>query len=99
MACETASSRSRSCRSSGAILSACRVDAVVGVSVGRVRGVLVVDAACAECAGISKFPSIRAGLDGSSFGGASRGATYAQMVSPKHDIYGMCSQLREDWVY
>ena len=56
----------------------------------------MVDAACAECAGISKFPSIRAGLDGSSFGGASRGATYAQMVSPKHDINGMCSHLREE---
>ena len=64
MACETASSRSKSCRSSGTILSACRVDAVVGVSVGRVREVLAVDAAFAECAGISKFPSIRAGLMG-----------------------------------
>ena len=59
----------------------------------------MVDAACAECAGISKFPSIRAGLDGSSFGGGTRGATYAQMVSPKHDIYSMCSQLREGRVH
>lgn len=59
---------------------------MVGVSVGRVRGVLVVDAAFALCAGMSRFSSVRARLDGSSFGRASRGATYAQVVSPQLGI-------------
>lgn len=76
-------------------MSACRVDAVVGVSVGRVRGVLVVDAAFAVCAGMSRFPSARVGLDGTSFGRASWGATYAQVVSPQLDICDICVHLDE----
>jgi hypothetical protein len=93
--CETASSRSRSCRSSGPILSGCKVDAVVGVNVGRVSGVLVVDAAFAVCAGISNFPSVCAGLGRSSSGRASRGATCSQMVSLKPGIYGMRINFHE----
>lgn len=95
MTCETASSRSRSCRSPGPILSGCKVDAVVGVNVGRVSGVLVVHAAFAVCAGISKFPSVCAGLGRSSFGMASRGATCSQMVSLKPGIYGMRMHVHE----
>ena len=56
---------------------------MVGVSVGRVRGVLAVDAAFAVCAGMSRIPSVCVGLDVASFGTASRGATYAQVVSPQ----------------
>lgn len=69
---------------------------MVGVSVGRVSGVLVVDAAFAVCAGISKFPSVRAGLGGSSFGRLSRGTTYVQMISSRLDLYDMCVNVCED---
>ena len=59
----------------------------------------MVDAACAECAGISKLPSVLEGFAGSSFGGASWGATYAQMISLKHEIYGVYSHFGDGWVH
>ena len=69
---------------------------MVGVSVGRVSGVLLVDAAFAVCVGISKFPSVRAGLGWSSFGRVSRGTTYVHMISSELDLYDMCVDVRED---
>lgn len=73
---DTASSpSSRSCKSSRTILSGYVVDAVVGLSVGLVKGVFVVDAAFSVSIGTTRVASVCKGLVRSPSPGIFVGAT------------------------